>query len=91
VRVRWHGDVARIELAIEELLKAADEAARDRIVSAGKRHGFRYITLDLGGYRQGSHNEVLGSHNEVLGKPGENAPHFDGPVLEGKRLRVLNG
>ena len=29
------------------------------MVEAGKRHGFRYVTLDLGGYRMGSHNEVL--------------------------------
>jgi uncharacterized protein len=32
---------------------------RDAIVVAGKKHGFRYVTLDLGGYRMGSHNEVL--------------------------------
>jgi uncharacterized protein len=32
---------------------------RSAIVEAGKRHGFLYVTLDLAGYRQGSHNEVL--------------------------------
>ena len=32
---------------------------RETIVEAGKKHGFRYVTVDLGGYRQGSHNEVL--------------------------------
>ena len=35
------------------------EAVRERIVLAGKEHGFKYITLDLAGYRTGSHNEVL--------------------------------
>ncbi len=32
---------------------------RGEIVAAGKRNGFQYVTLDLGGYRMGSHNEVL--------------------------------
>jgi pyridinium-3,5-biscarboxylic acid mononucleotide sulfurtransferase len=59
VRVRYHGDLARIELGAPELVRAADEAVRGEVVAAGKRHGFRYVTLDLGGYRMGSHNEVL--------------------------------
>jgi uncharacterized protein len=59
VRVRYHGDLARIELGAPELVRAADEAVRGEVVAAGKRHGFRYVTLDLGGYRVGSHNEVL--------------------------------
>jgi uncharacterized protein len=32
---------------------------REAIVAAGKRNGFTYVTLDLAGYRTGSHNEVL--------------------------------
>ncbi|MFT3776567.1 MAG: ATP-dependent sacrificial sulfur transferase LarE [Minicystis sp.] len=59
VRVRWHDELARIELGIEELSRAADPALRGAVVEAGKKHGFRYVTLDLGGYRVGSHNEVL--------------------------------
>ncbi|MEO7331932.1 MAG: ATP-dependent sacrificial sulfur transferase LarE, partial [Minicystis sp.] len=59
VRVRYHGDLARIEVGADELLRAAEPANSARIVEAGKRHGFRYVTLDLGGYRMGSHNEVL--------------------------------
>lgn len=58
-RVRWHDTIARIELDASELSKAAEPSMRDAIVEAGKRHGFRYVTLDLGGYRMGSHNEVL--------------------------------
>jgi len=67
VRVRWHGlgstkdtspgAIARIEVAASELLGAFEQ--RDAIVDAGKRAGFRYVTLDLQGYRTGSHNEVL--------------------------------
>lgn len=59
VRVRYHGEVARIELGGAELGRAAEEGVRDRIVAAGKESGFQYVTLDLAGYRVGSHNEVL--------------------------------
>jgi uncharacterized protein len=59
VRVRYHGELARIEVSLDEITRATDASARDAIVAAGKKHGFRYVTLDLGGYRMGSHNEVL--------------------------------
>ncbi|MDI1478367.1 ATP-dependent sacrificial sulfur transferase LarE [Polyangium sp. y55x31] len=59
VRVRYHGELARIELALAELGRAAEPEIRDAIVAAGKEHGFKYVTLDLAGYRVGSHNEVL--------------------------------
>lgn len=59
VRVRWHDELARIELGAEELARAADPEIRGALVAAGKSYGFRYVTLDLGGYRVGSHNEVL--------------------------------
>jgi uncharacterized protein len=59
VRVRYHDELARIELSLEEITRATETASRDAIVAAGKKHGFRFVTLDLGGYRMGSHNEVL--------------------------------
>jgi uncharacterized protein len=59
VRVRYHDELARIELALPELMRAAEPGIRDAMVAEGKRHGFRYVTLDLAGYRMGSHNEVL--------------------------------
>ncbi|HEV8549639.1 MAG TPA: ATP-dependent sacrificial sulfur transferase LarE [Polyangiaceae bacterium] len=59
VRVRWHDAIARIEIGLDELPRLLESGVRERAVEAGKRHGFRYVTLDLGGYRQGSHNEVL--------------------------------
>lgn len=58
-RVRWHGKIARLELALAELPRALEPAVRAQLVAAGKRHGFNYVTLDLEGYRVGSHNEVL--------------------------------
>jgi pyridinium-3,5-biscarboxylic acid mononucleotide sulfurtransferase len=59
VRVRWHDRIARLELGQDELVRATQQDVRRRIVEAGKRHGFHYVALDLEGYRQGSHNEVL--------------------------------
>lgn len=59
LRVRWHDKIARIEIDVAELPKLLEPGAREAIVGAGKRHGFLYVTLDLAGYRQGSHNEVL--------------------------------
>jgi pyridinium-3,5-biscarboxylic acid mononucleotide sulfurtransferase len=59
LRVRWHDSIARIEIDLAELSRLLEPGVREAIVEAGKRHGFRYVTLDLGGYRTGSHNEVL--------------------------------
>ncbi len=61
VRVRFHGDVARIELDKAEMARALEPGTRDAIVAAGRAAGFAYVALDLEGYRQGSHNEVLKS------------------------------
>ena len=69
VRVRYHPlgpdaapdeqALARIELDANDLARAASAETRDAIIAAGKKHGFLYVTLDLGGYRMGSHNEAL--------------------------------
>jgi uncharacterized protein len=59
LRVRWHDQIARIEVALSELELMLAAGVREAVVAAGKEHGFQYVTLDLGGYRMGSHNEVL--------------------------------
>jgi uncharacterized protein len=59
LRVRWHDKIARIEIDVAELARTLEPGVREAIVAAGKRHGFAYVTLDLQGYRQGSHNELL--------------------------------
>jgi uncharacterized protein len=59
VRVRWHDTIARIEIAQDELARAFEPDVRAKIVAAGKRHRFTFVTLDLQGYRQGSQNELL--------------------------------
>jgi uncharacterized protein len=59
VRVRHHGDVARIELAPEELPRALDPVQARLLARAVHDWGFRYVALDLDGYRMGALNEVL--------------------------------
>ena len=57
LRVRYHGDVARIEVGVDEI--PAILAHREAIVSYVRKCGFTYVTLDLGGYEMGSLNEVI--------------------------------
>lgn len=59
LRVRWHEKIARIEVDLDELPLLLAPGVRQAVVNAGKAHGFHYVTLDLAGYRMGSHNEVL--------------------------------
>jgi uncharacterized protein len=59
IRVRHHGDVARLEVDFKEVVKLADEMIRNRIVKYFKSLGFKYITLDLEGYSMGSLNRSL--------------------------------
>jgi uncharacterized protein len=58
-RVRFHGEVVRIEIAREELERALTLAMARRFTEIFKGLGFQYVTLDMEGYRQGSLNEVL--------------------------------
>ena len=58
-RVRFHGEVVRIEIAPEELERALNLEVARRFTAIFKALGFKYVTLDLEGYRQGSLNEVL--------------------------------
>lgn len=60
LRLRHHGELARIEIEPEELPRALDPAMARALVAALKPLGFRYVSLDLEGYRTGALNEVLG-------------------------------
>ncbi len=59
MRVRHHGDVARIEIAPDEMPSALNVEMAQRIAAAFKQLGFKFVTLDLEGYRQGALNEAL--------------------------------
>jgi uncharacterized protein len=56
VRVRYHIDLVRIEVEPGSIERFSAGDVRDRIVQAARREGFRYVTLDLQGYRRGSLN-----------------------------------
>ena len=59
VRVRHHGEVARIEVARSERSKFFSDDFLDKVSSAFQKIGFTYTALDLKGYRTGSMNENL--------------------------------
>ena len=59
VRLRHHGPLARVEIDPAELARALDPEMARRISAAIKPLGFRYVALDLDGYRSGALNEVL--------------------------------
>lgn len=59
LRVRDHGDIARIELEPGDIAKASADNMRSSILEAGKQAGYAYVCLDLQGYRTGALNEVL--------------------------------
>jgi uncharacterized protein len=58
-RVRHHGDIVRIEIAREELDRALNPAIAARFTTIFKTLGFKFVTLDLEGFRSGSMNSLL--------------------------------
>lgn len=63
MRVRHHSDIARIEIAPDELPRALNAEMAAQILTSFKQLGFKYIALDLEGYRQGALNEVLSARH----------------------------
>ncbi|MFQ5867858.1 MAG: ATP-dependent sacrificial sulfur transferase LarE [bacterium] len=59
VRVRHHGEIARIELEKDDIGTFISKGLMDKVVKKFKELGFLYVTLDLEGYRMGSMNEPL--------------------------------
>ena len=57
-RVRYHGEVARIEVPELELSRLLNVDIKNNVLKAFKEEGFTYVTLDLEGYRTGSMNEA---------------------------------
>lgn len=57
LRVRYYGDLARIEVGPDEIEKFLGNGVRERVIVGLKSLGFTYVTLDLQGYRPGSMNE----------------------------------
>jgi uncharacterized protein len=59
VRVRHHGEIVRIEIARDELDRALDPAMATEFTRIFKALGFKFVTLDLEGFRSGSMNALL--------------------------------
>lgn len=68
-RVRHHGDIVRIEIAREELVRALDPAMAAEFTRIFKALGFKFVTLDLEGFRSGSMNALLPAE-ELLRRTG---------------------
>ncbi len=58
-RVRYHGEVARLEVAADQVARLFDPAIRELVDNELRRIGFKYVTVDLRGFRSGSLNEGL--------------------------------
>ncbi len=65
-RVRHHGEIARIEVELSDLSLIIKDDNREKIITTFKYLGFKYISLDLEGYRTGSMNEVLEDKDKYL-------------------------
>jgi pyridinium-3,5-biscarboxylic acid mononucleotide sulfurtransferase len=59
VRVRYHGEVARLEVSREQMARLIEPQLSEQIVREFRQLGFRFVTMDLGGFRSGSLNEGL--------------------------------
>ncbi|MEJ2131820.1 MAG: ATP-dependent sacrificial sulfur transferase LarE [Gammaproteobacteria bacterium] len=58
-RVRYHGELARIEVGQDEIVRLLDDAVRETVLREFRAVGFLYIAIDLQGYRMGSLNEAV--------------------------------
>ena len=61
VRARFHGDLVRVEVGTDELSRMYDPEKLQQLDTAAKDAGFRYVTLDLQGFRTGAMDEGLSS------------------------------
>jgi uncharacterized protein len=69
-RVRHHGDIVRIEIAVSELQRALSLEMSSEFTRIFKALGFKYVTLDLQGFRSGSLNDILPLETLTTHKPG---------------------
>jgi uncharacterized protein len=60
LRVRYHGEIARLELEPADMPRAMADGTRAAIVTLGRRHGFTFVALDLAGFASGSLNQLVG-------------------------------
>ncbi len=68
-RVRHHGDIVRVEIAASELPRAMNAQMAMEFTRIFKALGFKYVTLDLEGFRSGSMNDILPLESLQARKP----------------------
>ncbi len=83
LRVRMHGDLARIEVPADDVARLAQPGTRERVVADIRAAGFTYVTLDLQGYRTGSLNEELARKNGDVETAGGAGSAADAETAEG--------
>ncbi|HTM19135.1 MAG TPA: TIGR00268 family protein, partial [Kofleriaceae bacterium] len=59
LRVRFHDQVARLEIDADDLPRMVEPGVRERVVALGRELGFHYVALDLAGFKSGSLNQAL--------------------------------
>jgi uncharacterized protein len=60
LRVRYHGEIARLELDLPSMSQVLEPGVRESIVTLGRRLGFTFVALDLAGFASGSLNQLIG-------------------------------
>lgn len=65
LRVRYHGELARVEVEPKEIPRLLEESLREQVIRFLKNLGFIYVTVDLQGYRTGAMNENLKIREEI--------------------------
>src|SRR5206468_2053253 len=74
LRVRHHGETARIEVPVGEIARLAGPGVRERVVQGLKGLGYRFVTVDLEGFRSGSLNVAVGRESAEPGAEDRGAP-----------------
>ena len=62
LRVRYHGEIARLEIEAAGMSRALDPGVREAIVALGRAQGFTFVALDLAGFQSGSLNQLVAIH-----------------------------
>jgi uncharacterized protein len=60
LRVRYHGDIARLELESASMARVLEPGVREAVVTLGRDLGFTFVALDLAGFKSGSLNQLIG-------------------------------
>ncbi len=67
LRVRYHGEVARLELEASTMARALEPGVREEVVALGRKLGFVFVALDLAGFSSGSLNQLIGLRRPSIG------------------------